>query len=107
MAKDIITVLVKHPGIHKPFMVCIANTLEALQSLVGGYIETVTIATDLVLIANEEGFLRGLPDNCQLLGMRLVGTIVLAGVKGDEFDDVPLSYDQARRLFPQLWEVRK
>lgn len=103
MAKEIITVLVKHPG-HPPFMVYIANTLEALQCLVGGYIETVTIATDLVLICNEEGFLRGLPDNCQLLGMRLVGTIVLAGVKGDEFDDVPMSYDQARERLPELWE---
>lgn len=33
----------------------VPNTLEALQGLVGGYIETVTVATDAVIICNEEG----------------------------------------------------
>jgi len=104
MKKSIITVLVKHPG-HPAFMVSTPNTLEALQGLVDGYIETVTLATDLVLICNEEGFLRHLPDNCELCGMRLVGSIVLAGVSGDEFDDVPMSRAQAQKLFPELWEA--
>lgn len=39
----------------------IPNTLEELQATVGGYIETVTIASDAVIICNEEGRLRGLP----------------------------------------------
>lgn len=33
----------------------IPNTLEDLQATVGGYIETVTIASDAVIICNEEG----------------------------------------------------
>lgn len=98
-----IQVLCKHPG-HPAYFVYMDNTLEALQSMVGGYIETVTLATDLVLICNEEGFLWGLPDNCQLLGMRLVGTIVLAGVKGEEFADVPLDHESARQMFPEMFE---
>lgn len=102
--KDIITVLVKHPG-HPPHMVMVKNELEPLQKLVSGYIETVTICSDLVLICNEDGLLRGLPDNCQLCGMQLVGTIILAGVDGEEFDSCPLTISQAKKLFPQLWEV--
>ncbi len=51
---DRIKVLYKPVG--KPFEVReIPNTLEACQELVGGYIEPVTICTDLVLVCNEEG----------------------------------------------------
>lgn len=103
MKKPIITVMVKHPG-HPPFMVICLNELKTFQSLVEGYIETVTLSEDMVLICNEEGFLLGLPDNCELRGMRLVGSIVLAGVDGDEFDDVPMSMEQARRMFPEMWD---
>ena len=103
MKKPITTVMVKHPG-HPPFMVSCLNELKTFQSLVDGYIETLTLEPDLVLICNEEGFLMGLPDNCELCGMRLVGSIVLAGVDGEEFDDVPMSMEQARQLFPEMWE---
>ena len=97
-----IKVLAKHPG-HPAHFVSIPNTLEAMQSLVGGYIETVTLAPDLVLICNEEGFLRHLPDNCQLCGMRLVGSILLAGIDGEEFTDVPLDRDSGPKMFPELF----
>lgn len=36
----------------------IENTLEALQHEVGGYIETLTLTSDLVLIMDEEGCLK-------------------------------------------------
>lgn len=36
----------------------IENTLEALQHEVGGYIETLTLTSDLVLIIDEEGCLK-------------------------------------------------
>lgn len=67
----------------------IANTLEALQKAVGGYIETVTVASDLVIICNEEGRLLGLPYNVTLCGTEFVGTILFAGVDGEEFTDAP------------------
>ena len=67
----------------------VPNTLEALQGLVGGYIETVTVATDAVIICNEEGRLIGLEPNCTLLGVHFVGPIVVAGVAGEEFTDLP------------------
>ena len=85
-----IKVLVKEPG-QKFEQQEIENKLEEFQELVGGYIETVTIATDLVLICNEEGRIKGSEYNCEVLGREFVGTIVLAGVKKDEFSDCPIS----------------
>ena len=39
----------------------VANTLEALQTAVDGYIESVTLIPDkAVMIVNEEGRLRGI-----------------------------------------------
>ena len=66
----------------------IPNTLEELQATVGGYIETVTIATDVVIICNEEGRLQGLPHNCRIFGVDFVGPILIAGVDEDEFSDL-------------------
>lgn len=102
--KEVIQVLVKHPGV-RPFLCTVPNDLEPLQKLVGGYIETVTISTDLVVICNEEGRLMGLPYNCTIMGTSFVGTIIIAGREGCEFDDVGISYNTAQVLFPQLWEV--
>lgn len=67
----------------------IENTLEALQAEVGGYIETVTLLSDLVIIVNEEGRINGMRFNMNLCGMQLFGTILAVGVDGDEFCDVP------------------
>jgi len=67
----------------------VSNSLENLQRFVGGYIETVTPFTNLVIICNEEGRLRGLPYNCTILGYDFYGDILIAGVKGDEFADIP------------------
>lgn len=65
------------------------NTLAALQTEVGGYIETVPIASDAVIICNEEGRILGLPYNCRFFCVDFVGTVLLVGTKGDEFCDVP------------------
>lgn len=78
----------KKPGC-EPEIIEMENTLQALQTEVGGYIETVTIATDTVIICNEEGRLRGLPYNCRFVGVDFVGTILVVGRNQDEFCDVP------------------
>ena len=67
----------------------IPNTLEELQATVGGYIETVTIASDAVIICNEEGRLRGMPHNVKFLGVDFVGPILIAGVSDEDFTDLP------------------
>lgn len=81
-------VIRKKPGC-EPEVIDIDNTLAALQQEVGGYIETVTIASDAVVICNEEGRILGLPDNCRVCGVDFVGTILVVGRNKDEFCDVP------------------
>lgn len=53
----------------------IPNTLEALQAEVCGYIETVRLTTELLLIINEEGRLMDMPENQHLKG--IVGPAVI------------------------------
>lgn len=83
-----IEVIIKEPG-KAPYKKEISNKLYDLQKEVGGFIETVTIGSNLVIICNEEGRLIGLPYNCTLLGIDFVGTIIIAGMKRDEFTSVP------------------
>ena len=80
-----ILVVIKEPGQAPRVEPLFENTLEAFQKAVGGYIEAVTVAEDLVIICNEEGWLRGLPFNVALCGFKLAGTVIAVGIKGDEF----------------------
>ena len=99
-----ISVAIKRPGM-APYRTNISNTLENLQRTVGGYIETVTLCDDLVVICNEEGRLKGLPYNCEICGVKFVGDIIICGVKEDEFADLPCDWSVLKLLFPFLWEV--
>lgn len=44
----------------KFIMTEIDNTLEAMQEFVGGYIETINITDEILLVCNEEGKMHGL-----------------------------------------------
>ena len=84
--KSKIRVLIKEPK--KPCrLATIPNRLKALQEIVGGYIEVVTITADTAIICNEEGIIRGLQHNVELCGTDYFGTIMFVGVDGTEFDD--------------------
>ena len=96
-------VIVKEPGKAGEVRE-IENTLEMLQKIVGGYIETVTLCSDLVIICNEEGRILNLPYNCNICGVEFVGTIIFAGVYGEDFGDVPIREDDFGRLFPEVMD---
>lgn len=86
-AKDFIRVLVKQPG--KPVVEdLIPNELEIFQRLIGGYIETVMLPQNTVMIVNEEGKLKGLPHNFFYAGDDIVGTVVFCSQKNDDFTDI-------------------
>lgn len=80
-------VIIKEVG-KPPRIEEIENTLQALQKLVGGYIETVTLHNDVVLICNEEGKLQGLPQNFGIGGDVIVGTAVFVSHKDGDFIDL-------------------
>ena len=102
--KKFIRVLIKEPG-KAAEMRTIENTLESLQKIVGGYIETVTMFADLVIICNEEGRIKRMPLNCEICGVDFVGPIILAGVDGEDFGDSPKDEEGWRRLLPSLFDA--
>lgn len=85
MKEDKILVVIKEPGKPPRVEPMFENTLEAFQKAVGGYIGTVTIATDLILVCNEEGLLLDLPFNLNVCGVGFHGTVIAVGSKGEEF----------------------
>ena len=82
-----IMVVIKEPGKAARVDPLFDNTLESFQKAVGGYIECVPVGygSGLVLICNEEGKLRGLPFNVRMGFDDIVGSMVVCGVRGDEF----------------------
>lgn len=80
----------KRPGEPWEF-VKIENSLEALQAEVDGYIKTLTVTSDTCLVLNDKSRLLDLPFNFRWGTVHFYGTVLLVGVKGDEFGDVPLT----------------
>lgn len=78
-------VVIKEPGKEAYVEPLFDNTLEAFQTAVGGYSETLTVCSDLCLVVNEEGAINGMPFNTEICGHKIHGTIVACGVDGDEF----------------------
>lgn len=83
--------VVKRPDEEYGHMTNISDSLENLQKTVGGYIEPIRYG-NLVIIVNEEGKLRGLDLNLPFGDDWLVGDIIVCGVNGEEFDDIPISF---------------
>lgn len=96
-----IEVAIKKPG--KPAQrALIEDSLESLQHYVGGYIEIVTLCSDLVIICDEEGRLKGKEHNCTVCGYDFVGTIILAGKKDDEITGLPVKWSEILKGIPTL-----
>ena len=70
----------------------VPNELEVFQQLVDGYIECVTVDSEALVICDEEGRLKDKPYNCTICGVDFVGTIVIVGRDGPEFDDLPMGW---------------
>ena len=92
--------IIKRPDEQYGHVTNISNRLENLQRTVEGYIEVVPVkqspdGKDIILICNEEGKLRGLPHNFYLWDEEIVGTVIICGVDGDEFGDLPLTFGLA------------
>lgn len=99
-----IRAIIKRPD--EPFghMTNISATLQNLQKTVGGYIEFVDlrcIKDGLGIICNEEGKNLHLPINMNhpLSSLDfLVGTIIVIGVDGEEFTDVPIEFAEWKEI---------
>ena len=98
-----IKAFVKHPN-QDPYLTPLSAELEAMQKLVGGYLEEVAVSADIVILCDEEGKLKGKPYNCTFGSKNLVGTLVFVGVKDNDWADCPLSYQEFRAAFPAIYK---
>jgi len=92
-----IKVLAKRPDSNW-YVTYLSNNLHNLQNFVDGYIETVTLTPNTVLVCNEEGRLLNLPYNCTIDGIRFYGNVFVCGVDGDEFSDFVLPIKEWLKL---------
>lgn len=90
-----IKAIIKRPDELYGHVCNISKSLENLQKIVEGYVETVYLTEDVVILCNEEGLLKNLPKNVKIHDHELVGTIIVCGFGVDgELTDVGITFDE-------------
>ena len=74
----------------------VTNTLEAMQKIVGGDIETLTLSNGYVLVMNALGKLIGLPRMLKFYTGSIDGTVIMTRAEGDRF--VSLTNEQIQEV---------
>lgn len=78
----------------------VENTLDTWQGIVGGWIQTFPLTSDMLIICNEEGKLKGLEPNVEIVvGQHpelIVGDFAIVKHGYDDFEG--LSNEQIERL---------
>lgn len=94
-----IKVVVQNPG-ELSRIVAVPNTLEALEELVQGCIQTVTLANGLILVMDVEGRLKGKPENVhtRLYG-DIVGTVFITAADSKYFISLTTEQIQTARAW--------
>lgn len=100
MAK--IKVLIKEPGKLARFEK-IENSIEEFQRIIGGYIESISIASDLVILCDEDGKMKGLAPSVIVGALEIVGTVIFVGKKNQRFTNIPLNRADLENTFPHLF----
>ena len=100
MAEGKIKVIIKRPDEKYGHVTNVSGSLENLQKIVGGYIEAVNMP-GYVLIVNEEGAITEMPFNCHVRGFTLFGTIIVAAVGPEDFDDLRITFQDWRDIIDE------
>lgn len=94
------------PALHKSYLINTSGELSELQKLVGGYIEMHSLGGGLMLVCDEEGYLKGKPFNqtVQLSygSVDIVGDFFVTRVnlEGDFVDLRKSDIEKLKKLFP-------
>lgn len=89
MSKNLIRVIILEAGNPEAKIVeRFEHSLENLQTVVGGYIEAVSVNESITIWLNEEGKLQELPPNFYLIGNGspfdiVVGDVIITGTDGE------------------------
>ena len=89
--------IVKEPG-KEPEEFIVADDPKELENIIDGYLESVTVEEDIVVLCDELGRRNGKPINCWFDGINFRGTIIVLGSKGENFDNCPITLDEFREM---------
>ena len=91
-----------------PYTTFISPTLKNMQKLVDGYIAYwyPFEGRNIVVVCNEEGYIRNMPINCYIGEQLFYGDIFLTGINRDgELEDIDMKIKELKQLAPEMWEV--
>lgn len=93
----------------EPEVVTIENTNEAMNEIVGGWLQTVMVAEDILLVVNEEGLLHDLPVNFQTIVVEnnnvrpvhtIHGNVFFVSMLGEDFHSLDkLQIQRVKKMF--------
>lgn len=89
------------PAAGTPTLKDIDGSLESMQKLVGGYIETDAICPGILAVVNEEGIVSDLPVNLGIAGRLYFGDVFLVGHDPGDEDFRSIGFYEAVNLFEQ------
>ncbi len=81
-------ILYKRPEDKYGKLIDVENSLEALQELIGGFLEAVSYGYNDVLICDEDGQAKGLKPNIYCDAGLILGPIIICGSDEEEFTDI-------------------
>lgn len=93
---ELISVIIKESG-KKPKRKTIKNTLRVFQQTVNGHIEVFPIGAGVIGVVNEDGIALGLPENCEICGHRIFGTLIMCATDGEDFASLPYEIELEER----------
>lgn len=93
---EMLNVIIKAPG-KAPTHRTIPNTLDALQEIVGGFVQAVTLPEGLVILMNEEGKFMRLRPNFNFRNDIVVGNVIFCGHDEEQFADCPWSIEELEK----------
>jgi hypothetical protein len=93
-------ILYKVPGEPLRSMV-VPNELGVMQQLVDGYIESITLPDNLIVICNEEGKIRDMAKNFHVAALDdyIYGPALFMGADGEEFCSIKPEHEKLIRAY--------
>jgi hypothetical protein len=82
--EDVIKVLICNAG-ESPKIEVIDNDIKPMQEIVGGYVQMLQIGNGICLLCNEDGLMQQLQPNFMTQWGMIVGNVIFAGERGQEF----------------------
>lgn len=100
--EGVIHVIIKPTG-SEAYFADIENSEDVFGALIGGHTEKTLFAADIVAVCSEDACMNGEKYNVSICGKQFFGTVLVCGICGDAFADLPIEDGTARRVLCSLF----